>query len=148
MAKPKKSLTLEIELTPAFYKNLEAAMHDEMFIAQGKWKTKINTEDQALIMSHSKNQLQTKALAMAKPWQYGDESISIVIAHPRSRHVKLPEAVSELDGVALFRPKSLWEIAEDGADEAVDVENFVPCVESLLTEWIRTAVFYGVGSEA
>ena len=148
MAKPKKSLTLEVELTPEFYASLESAMTDEMSIAQGKWRTNLDTDEQDTILGHSKNQLQTKALSMAKPWQYGDASISIVIAHPRDKQVKLPEEISELEGVALIRPKSLWEIAEDEVDGSTDVENFVPCVEELLTDWARTAVFYGVGSGA
>lgn len=148
MAKPKNSLVLEVEFTSDFYARIEEAMKDELNSAQMKWQTRIDDSTSDLILSHSRNQLQTKALGMAKPWQYGDDSISISIAHPRSQTVKIPTESSKLNEAKLIRKKALWEIAEDELDDAVDLEDFVAYIEDLLIGWSRTAVFYGVGSGA
>lgn len=148
MAKPKKSLVLEVDLASDFYDRMDEAMSDELSVAQMKWRIAVDSSMQDLIIQHAKNQLQTKALGMAKPWQYGDEMISISIAHPHSLKVKIPEEIEKLNEIMLVRKKALWEIAEDEPDGAVDVEDFAAHVEQLIIGWARTAVFYGVGSEA
>lgn len=146
--KSKKTLILEVQLTDDFYKRIHDTMLEELSEAQNKWRVKLDNDTQDLIMRHAQNQLQSKSSAMAKPWHFGDPKINISVVHPRTRKVKLPDDEKELEGVRLERPKSLWEVAENGSENAVDIEDFVETIEDLLVGWARTAVFYGVGSEA
>lgn len=148
MAKPKNSLILKIVFTRSFYDTLESAMDDELAIAEKKWRVNLDADEEERIKSLSREQLQAKVTSMARSWQFGDKTIPLPVPHPNPQTVKLPDDVSKLAGLELMRDKSQWKIAEEDDYDVVDIEDFPRHIEELMTGWIRTAVFYGVGSEA
>lgn len=169
--KPEKVKPKKIEITfklasKDIVDEIRQAGLDELAVAERKWKVRLSEEEKAQLLGLSILQLQEKVShsfeKTTKPWQLGSDltakfhnSFDVEGSFIASKgKLTSSKSVQKLKKKAwLYREYTgAWSIREEANEEYPDLS--VPLEESLefivetLKTWMRTAVFYGVGSYA
>lgn len=139
------TLSIIINLPEDFLKHLQKEINDEIAIAQKKWKVTLNTKQKTHIRKAALTQLASKVSSLAhSTWDLGDKLLINVAGG--SGKIELPKEIKRNANLSIVLSKKGWEVIEEEADVAVKINDFYDKVIENLNTWVRTAVFYGVGS--
>lgn len=140
------TLHIIINLPEDFLKHLQKEINDELAIAQRKWKIQLDAKQKTHVRKAALTQLASKVSSLAHSnWDLGDK---LLINVPGGDgRIELPKTVKGANAnLSLVLSKKGWEVIEEEADIAVGINDFHGSIIDNLNTWVRTAVFYGVGS--
>lgn len=140
------SLTVKVKIGKVFIKELNNAVEDEFKKAVDKWGVTLSNDEKKDLIVKSFEQLQSRIEAISKnPWKIGE---SIVYTIPGATgEYELPSKESKSSGVMLVRASDGWKASsEPKKGDPIPLGTFHKVAKEEITNWLRTAVFYGVGS--
>lgn len=150
MAKQDSSLILKILLPDDFEDVITTAMEEEFSIASHKWNVFLSNEAKEEIFRHAKKQLSTKVASVTKSnWDFGSVLFVKISDAKASQTIHLPFTngfPEQLDNHIILRGSNEWKLTDEQNDKTVLLSNFYEYILNNLENWVRTAVFYGVGS--
>lgn len=147
----KKDLISKIHITlPEDYKDqLDEVFDDEFTIAQEKWGVKLNEYQREKIYTNSFLQWQGKASYVSKnPIDLTSNILTFNIRNPSKimPDYTLPKKYKE--NPPLMEIQVGWVFGKEEGKPYVLLNDFYDYVLARAEKWLRTAVFYGVGSYA
>lgn len=141
------SLSIIINLPEDFVKALTKEINDELSVAQRKWKVTLETKDKTLIRKAALAQLGSKVSSLShSTWDLGDKLL--INAAGGSGSMTLPKKFKNDEHSAIILNKKGWEITDEESSSSIPLPEFYDEFIRTLYTWVRTAVFYGVGSYA
>jgi hypothetical protein len=149
MKKAENCLEITLTLPKTYKRKLVALMEDEFLVASRKWGLKLNTEDKKRIFTHSIAQLEGKVfLITGTQWKSDDPTLVLEVATQKGNMfpIIIPSKEAEELAISLVRSHDEWRIDSEPNSEAVLLKDFYSFFLAEMEKWIRTAVFYGVGS--
>lgn len=139
------TLAIIINLPEDFLKLLQKEIADELTISQKKWKITLDTKEKTTIKKAALTQLASKVSSLAHSnWDLGDKLL--INATGASGQIELPKEFKDNESLSLILNKKGWEVIDEEAEIAVSIGDFYDETIGQLYTWVRTAVFYGVGS--
>lgn len=147
-------IQLSILLPQNYNQKIYDIMDDEFKIASKKWDVYLNSDDKDIIKENTLIQLERKVEYISKnKWNIHDNIIKINIKNTIKGiiSIQLPinnETNNEIlnKHYSFVRVSNEWVINDDDNSDAIELENFYQTFMNDMEKWIRTAVFYGVGS--
>ena len=142
-------LILNLELPESFLADLDKTIHEEIALAQKKWKLKLTNEQQKIVFESARTQTRLKTSTIAKqPWDLGSK-LSMRIPFTRNSQIELkPESqfTAAQKKIDLVLTKDGWVLANEESEDPVNVTDILEKQIEVIKKWSRTAAFYGVGS--
>lgn len=139
------TLTISIKFPKGFFDELTKEIDDELAIAQKKWKYTLAKEEIAEVKKASQEQLRLKVSGLAKSeWTFGGKLI--INATGASDFLEITPRFKEERAYGIVLNKNGWLATSEESDSVVQLKDFYQSLVTTLTTWLRTAVFYGVGS--
>lgn len=141
-----------VALPSDYMDQIEEAVTDELKVAQQKWGVKLSPETQERVREHSINQLVLKVdSALKTTWEFKPE-ISLKIkgltkgSGGFNTDLNIPEDADKLDGIRLILAREGYEVDDEDSDGSLNVTDLPTRLLEAILKWLRTAIFYGVGS--
>lgn len=138
-------------LPSEFTSTLENAVEDEFTVAERKWGVVLNEEKREVVKRNAYQQLEGKVNAMARHrWTLEDETLRVAIQAPGASgrvitYPLAPAEASKLTEAALFA-KETWRLDDEPTVDSIPLSTLDETMLTFMEQWLRTAVFYGVGS--
>jgi len=140
---------VNIKLENSFLNSFERIMDDEMAIAEKKWNLSLNTEKRNLIKSNAKIQLSRKVSEISHiEWKLENELCIRMNSLKEYETFHLPDKKYDSCKTSFILLRDGWEVDFEGREEAINVSQFDTFMKNSIEKWLRTAVYYGVGSYA
>jgi len=139
------SLTITVSLPNDFISQLDKEIDGELQIAQKKWKLNLSEDEQNLVRKSARDQLRSKVSTLSKnTWDLGSKLVITAAGATGTLAVKPGTKVNSEHSLLLN--KNGWSVTTEEADAVVPSEDFYEDLINRIFTWVRTAVFYGVGS--
>lgn len=146
MAKIDKYLmTVRVVLDDGFVDSLRDVMADELKSASRKWMVRMSSQDSDAVYAHALAQLRRRVTDMAHTqWDMSD-MVVLKLEYPNSVTLTVP-GQSKFHDLSLLRMKDGWTLYDEPNDDSVVLKDIKDRLQDEMKTWLRTAVFYGVGS--
>jgi hypothetical protein len=145
-------LIIHLTLPEDFMTRLADTIEDELAVASKKWKVELNEDSRDIIRRHSRAQLRQKTAETSRsPWDLSSRVTVKVNATGTfaGKELELPVGLTAAAAdLRLIRMRDGWEIDTEARDGSVALSEFSSFFQEKLLTWVRTAVFYGVGTYA
>ncbi len=146
-------VTFHVKLAEDYMAQIESAISEELTVAQRKWGVRLSDETVDLVRQHSFNQLTRKVdLTLKTSWGF-EPAIALKIKGltkgPTSGifdDLELPRELSSVPPIALVLGRDGFEVESEPSDNTVQPAELSDYILSKILVWVRTAIFYGVGS--
>lgn len=142
-----------VELPEDFLQSMEQVMEEELQIAQRKWGISLDDELQEQVKRHSLNQLAAKVdLTMKVSWNFQRvlplkiKGLTKSSAGEIHKDLLLPRDAGKVGPLKLLLDRDGYEVDDEDSDGAVSAEDLPSSALQTILTWLRTAIFYGVGS--
>lgn len=139
-------LTLNLELPESFTQDLEDILHDEIAIAQKKWKLRLTPEQKATVFENARTQTRLKTSTVAKYQWDLTSKLSLRIPYSRNTQLELKPGVKLDKKIDLVITKDGWVLANEESENPINLSSVLEKQIEIIERWARTAAFYGVGS--
>lgn len=137
---------LYVQLPDDFMHTLHNVADDELQVATEKWGVHVDEETARTIQHHAFQQLAKKVSVLSKHTWNLDDTVVVNIRSTHPRVIKLPSNNEALLGTLITRETNRWAFADSPGDTVVRGEDFYQSLCDTMQMFLRTAVFYGVGS--
>lgn len=141
-----------VALPQDYMDQIESAIKAELKVSQQKWGVSLSQETQESVRKHSVNQLTLKVDSTLKTsWEFKPE-ISLRIkgltkgSGGFTSDLNIPEDAEQVNGIRLILAREGYEVDEEDSDGALNAEDLPAKLLEAIIKWLRTAIFYGVGS--
>lgn len=148
MSRKISRVMIHLHVGEKFVKELRETMEDEMVIASKKWNVALSSEKQDHVIDSAFSQLLTKISEVAKvPWR-GEPILQIRASNAGSlkKDFSLPAEAKKYRDLSVVRMRDGWTFTSDESDDVVPIPEFYDEFVTMVHQWARTAVFYGVAS--
>lgn len=138
-----------IDLPSDFVKTLAAEAEDEITIAENKWGVILDNDQRERVKFYAIKQLDNRVSRFSgSSWRVGDSELPVKIAEfaASKKIVRLPALKEADDQYPLTRIRDGIGLAKEDSENifvSADLQEFL---ETLIKKWLRTGVYYGVGS--
>lgn len=143
-------MKIVFSLPENFNESLSVAAQEEMNLAQRRWSVKLNDADIDRVMELSFAQLVAKVRVISgnDAWTLDDNSLEVTIRDGRADEIVfLPKDSSSIADVYVIRDnKEDWRIDDEPTANSTALVDLPERFTEEISMWLRTAVFYGVGS--
>lgn len=146
-------IAFHVKLASNYMDLIENALQDELIVAQRKWGVSLTEEALEDVKRHSLNQLSMKVdLTLKTNWNFQEvitlkiKGLSKSSSNGLLKDLKLPEELDKVPGIKLVVGRDGFEVESEPSDNTVDPSDLPEYILNRILTWVRTAVFYGVGS--
>lgn len=146
-------IAFHVKLADNYMELIDEAIEDELKTAQRKWGVDLSDETIESIKRHSLNQLSMKVdLSLKTSWNFQPsvtlkiKGLSKTSGNTLLRDLNLPEELSSVPAIDLVLGRDGFEVESEPSDNTVAPSELDGYILSRILTWIRTAIFYGVGS--
>lgn len=146
-------IAFHVSLADNYMDLIENALNDEIAIAQRKWGVELGDEALESIKRHSLNQLSMKVdLTLKTSWNFQQvvtlkiKGLSKSSSTGLLKDLKLPAEIKKVPQIKLVLARDGFEVESESSDNTVDPSELPDYILNKILIWVRTGVFYGVGS--
>lgn len=146
-------IAFHVSLADNYMDLIENALNDEIAIAQRKWGVELGDEALESIKRHSLNQLSMKVdLTLKTSWNFQQvvtlkiKGLSKSSSTGLLKDLKLPAEIKKVPQIKLVLARDGFEVESESSDNTVDPSELPDYILNKIVTWVRTGVFYGVGS--
>jgi len=146
-------IAFHVKLADNYMELIDEAIEDELKVAQRKWGVDLSDETVESIKRHSLNQLSMKVdLSLKTSWNFQPfvtlkiKGLSKSSGNGLLRDLNLPEELSSVPAIDLVLGRDGFEVESEPSDNTVSPSDLDSYILNRILTWIRTAIFYGVGS--
>jgi len=146
-------ITFHVKLADNYMELIDAAVEDEIQIAQRKWGVDLSDEIIESVKRHSLNQLAMKVdLTLKTSWNF-QPTVSMKIKGLSKnsgsgilKDLTLPDELGSVPEIALVLAREGFEVESEPSDNTVQPSELSDYILNKILTWARTGIFYGVGS--
>ncbi len=136
---------IKVSFPKNFTSTLENEITDELAIAQTKWKLSLTKAQEDVVRAAAKEQLCSKVSSLFKNnWKF-ESNMTISVAG-LTEDLFLSKKNKLDEDLKFLLSKSGWSLTTEETGNSVSGDQLYSALVKTLTVWLRTAVFYGVGS--
>jgi len=146
-------VAFHVKLADNYMALIDQAIEDELKTAQRKWGVELSDETIESVKRHSLNQLSMKVdLTLKTSWNFQPfvtlkiKGLSKNSSSGPLKDLTLPDELKSVPEIALVLGRDGFEVESEPSDGTVDPADLNGYILNRILVWIRTAVFYGVGS--
>lgn len=149
VVKNNTKMIIHVDLGQDFVETIRKDMEQAFDEAVKKWGVFVNFKQKEAIFTHSIRQVQAKTSENAKNnWDLSDHLTIRAISVRSGIEISLPSPEAANVKTKLFYTRDGWEVDQENNEESVALNDFADYIRNKIRTWVRTAVFYGVGSYA
>lgn len=146
-------VAFHVKLADDYMARIESAISEELIVAQRKWGVKLSDETAELVKRHSLDQLTRKVdLTLKTSWGF-ETSVTLKIKGLSKgatsgilNDLTLPDELDSVPSIALVLGRDGFEVESEPSDNTVQPAELSDYILRKILVWVRTAIFYGVGS--
>lgn len=146
-------IAFHVKLAENYMDLIDKAIEDELKVAQRKWGVDLSEETVELVRRHSLNQLSMKVdLTLKTSWNFQRvvtlkiKGLSKSSGNGLLKDLNLPDEIDSVPAIELVLGRDGFEVESEPSDGTVLPADLPEYILDRILVWIRTAVFYGVGS--
>lgn len=142
-----------IHLPKNFRETLIKETKKELETAQQKWNIQLTPTQKKHITKHAITQLENKTAQLTnRTWRINHPTIKILIKG-KNKFIKdenplnlTQEPLIGYNQTYFIRVHNGWKVDTENNNEKININNFREHIIKNLTQWTKTAIFYGVAS--
>lgn len=146
-------VAFHVKLAEDYMERIESAIEAELKTAQRKWGVSLSEETIELVKRDSLNQLSMKVdLTLKTSWNFQPiitlkiKGLSKNSSSGMLKDLTLPDELKSVPEIALVLGREGFEVESEPSDGTVEPAELNGYILDRILVWVRTAVFYGVGS--
>jgi len=146
-------IAFHVRLADNYMELIDSAIETELKAAQRKWGVDLSEETVELVKRNSLNQLSMKVdLTLKTSWNFQPivtlkiKGLSKSGSSGLLKDLTLPDELKSVPDIALVLGRDGFEVESEPSDGTVAPADLNGYILDRILVWIRTAVFYGVGS--
>lgn len=147
--KAKKRFYVVATLPEKFDEILESIIAEELIRAQNTWGVRLSEEEKTRVIQSTHRQLESKVFsAMESEWVMGQRDISVWVRGEEidaTCYLPINDDSTYAD-MRVVRKRNFWEISHENTDAVVSLNDIPDQIIGLMKDWVRTGIYYGVGS--
>ena len=147
MKKKSNKMKINIFLGKDFKNLLNSEIEDEFIIAQKKWSVQLSVEDKDRIKEFSLEQLYGKEEFILGSKE-SNNNVTVIVESYEEKQISISENKFPDGKLSLLRHRDCYEIDYDNLIDSIPIKKFAQHIKKEIFKWVRTAIFYGVGSYA
>ena len=146
-------IAFHVRLADNYMELIDSAIETELKAAQRKWGVDLSEETVELVKRNSLNQLSMNVdLTLKTSWNFQPivtlkiKGLSKSGSSGLLKDLTLPDELKSVPDIALVLGRDGFEVESEPSDGTVAPADLNGYILDRILVWIRTAVFYGVGS--